>query len=498
MWFAVSIHVHVRVYNSILPHSLPTLPLPPPGAKPTEAEKSEARLQKLLEWKKMREDAKKKEKASKAKPFVSGSSRPPTAPGRSQVSHVFAPSVGKGVTFGGGKGGEKAVGSERGNVTKPSKVAASSAPEGPPPHPRTSARNRAVSKPKPVGPVVSVGTTAKPASGSVSKATQPTGPPPTGRSKGAHKTRPTPPATRASKRLAEQNTKKPAPVGKQTNGSTATRARVAKDSGTARVTRSGAKKMQPKKTPVTSSPPPPPPRSKGKKKITVPAKLVYSSSSSDSDTTSPPMPPPSATPPSSLPSCSPLPLPPSVITHRGASHTPNPFPPPVSDPTWILGAGTDMFQNRTPRSSNFDEVFGSENPFSPFVFTAGSKPSSVSKKATPKKPFAFTFKKTVNVTPLSLRAEAMCSDVTSDAISVDSLNCDSVSVTMVTDTGCISKTDPPMRSLGAEDGSVVEGGGAGDSEKGEGEEVKGEEEGGEEEKAMVTENEVEEAEEKRG
>ena len=449
----------------------------------------------------MREDAKKKEKTNKAKPFVAGSSRPPTASARPQLPHMFAPSIGKGVTFGGEKGGEKAVRSERGNVTKPSKVAASSAPEDRAPQPRTSVRRKAVPKPKPAGPVVPVGSTSKPGSGGTSKATQPTGPSPTERGRSAHKAKPTLPATRASKRLAEQSNKKPILGGRQASGGAVTKGmRLAKDSTATRVTRSGAKKMQPKKTPVASPPPPPPSRSK-RKKVSVPAKLGYSSSSSDSDTTSPSIPPPSATPPSSPPH-SPLPLPPSMITHRGTSHISGPFPPPVADPTWILGAGTDMFQNRTPCSSNFDDVFGSEKPFSPFVFTAGSKPRSASKKkATPKKPFAFTFKKTVNVTPLSLQAEAMCSDVTSDAISVDSLNCDSVSVAMVTDTGCTLKTDSPSRSLVAEAGCGVEGGRVGgDDGRGEGEEGKGAGEGREEDDTAVVpgaENEVEE-EEKRG
>ena len=172
----------------------------------------------------------------------------------------------------------------------------------------------------------------------------------------------------------------------------------------------------------------------GKKRVKAPAtpvntKLNYSDCSSESMATmSCPSPPPSHTPSS----------PPTTLIHSPPHLPTPPLPPPqsqfqaasgdfVPECAWI--ANQKISSHSTLNS--IDTLLG-PCTFSPFKFTAGQTTTSGKKRQeTPREtPFVFTFKKALDNSPASLQAEMIRnmervqSDVvSSDAISVDSLEC---------------------------------------------------------------------------
>ena len=165
----------------------------------------------------------------------------------------------------------------------------------------------------------------------------------------------------------------------------------------------------------------------GKKRVkrdspTVSTKLTYSDSSSEStDTASPPQ---SFIPPSNTQHHAPTPLPSRSHSNKSV----------VPDSAWV--AHHQISSRSSSSLHTINAILGPATfiPFSPFKFTASHARTPVGqrkRRETPGKsaPFVFSFRKTVDQSPSSLQAEMMRqmetvqSDVTSDAISIDSLEC---------------------------------------------------------------------------
>ena len=250
---------------------------------------------------------------------------------------------------------------------------------------------------------------------------------------------PPPAATRVSKRIAKQVQEK-----EPKTRAAASRRRVeTKNTSTSehvvkrptRVTRSNSGKVV-NASAVSSG--------VGKRVATpVQTKLAYPDSSSEStDTASPPSPPLTLTSHSAHP-------------HSSTCHE-------IPESAWI--PNQHVFLRRTPCKS-VDEFLG-PCTFSPFKFTASrggeggeavattvqSGGRSSKRRATPGKPFVFNFRKSVDITPLSLRAEMMQSDVTADgSVSVDSLDCDCTPVTTAPGTMVTKNKPTPVVTVAADD-----------------------------------------------
>ena len=219
--------------------------------------------------------------------------------------------------------------------------------------------------------------------------------------------------TRASKRIAQREKQPPAkkPAAKIEPGK--------KDVKSVRVTRGSSTKAKDttskaKGTKETSSGPS---SSKKRVKIQTPVKtqLSYSESSSDSNDTSPH--PTSSTSPQSPP---PPPSSPPPVPHN---------PGAIPDCAWVPNNHVFTRYTCTPFKS-VDDILG-PCTFSPFKFTAGNptgcgldKSTDGGKSRRKNTPFKFSFRKTVDVTPLTLQTEAaVLSEATLDSVSVDSLDC---------------------------------------------------------------------------
>ena len=204
----------------------------------------------------------------------------------------------------------------------------------------------------------------------------------------------------------------------------------------------------------------------GKKKTATPVqtKLSYPDSSSDStDTASPPSPPPTLTP--HVASSPPSP-PPTLTSHTAHPH--NLTSREIPESAWI--PAQHVFLRHSP-SKSLKEFLEPCTfiPFSPFKFTASRGCEAVAtttlsgggrgskRKATPGKPFVFNFRKSVNITPLSLRADMMMqSDVTADSsVSVDSLDCDFTPVTMAPSTMVTKDKPTPIVTMSTDNATSV-------------------------------------------
>ena len=393
--------------------------------KSLEAENGETRLQKLLEWKKKRDELKRKKSEKKPKPFILATSKSmaPQSKSKSVAPQSSTGVFGCAASFATRKKDGKSLTSDKldsGKSSSISKVVEIAPSKQPTVH--TVAANTHVPQLKPPAAKLT-SKTRKPAT-TASRST-----PPKKGGCGSRGRKVSPPAsTRNSKRIADKNIKKTIPSsGKETavskNNVSAVGKGVAREVPVAakevRVTRSTTKKAQFSKLqgecPSNDS------HSTGKKKAVSRKPLRVSSDPAPNH--SPSSPPP----PSSLP----LPTP----------------PPPVHDPTWILNACVAMFNDRTPRRSNFDEVFGMENAFSPFHFSGANQGSS--RRNHNQTPFTFTFKKSIPNSPLTLpESDSTCS------FSEDSLNCDPISVSTTTDTGSVKmnvgRSDTAAGGLGVE------------------------------------------------
>ena len=362
------------------------------------------RLDKLKEWKRQRELAKKEAEKKKAKPFVSGAINP-----NFQGQAAFNFGIDKSAS---GASSTVATPADKPTTTPALKPTLSSRAAGAAKNPSLPKEpNRSKWAPKP-----SVSQARKSASKqSVIHVAR--GPPrPKMRSSSriaAAKQEDKPPASTRSA-VSSAGTRRVATSGRKSStktSATATSVKSATVKSSVGASRLSATKAATREKPGSSKAikkPTGPKKPAGTKKPTCSKKTLeqapvdYKSDSSDSTTNSSPKVDPIGNTISPELRPSPMVRPNlSYVSVRPTSQVQNAALPFVNHPAWIPDAKVQAY-NSDP---NFAEAFGGSpfGTFSPFQFSGTSKPC----RDTPKQPFAFTFRKSVNNTPSALLKQSL-------------------------------------------------------------------------------------------